>query len=227
MKKILYSLVVCSILISCSPRNNLIAPIIHKAEFPGFKFADNEISTRLPISGYEYQTLDGDKLSIENCHQANTTDKSKIADFDYFRFNLLLASCTAIDRYSNAGISRLSYFPAVLKHDFYARLPAAVAPPLSKADLLQRHGKSIIDFDKETQISIVKPNAAKLLTKDEEIYITVLAMGDFTGDDLEDMLVQVESYAREAFGKHVDLLILSKIEKVAQVRIYWRSSPIK
>ena len=85
---------------------------------------------------------------------------------------------------------------------------------------------SVKSYDSNTQITLEKENTFKLLTKEDEVYLTLLARGDFTNDGFEDLLIQAEWYARNAHGKHVDLLILSRLDKDGTVEIDWRLNNI-
>lgn len=222
MNKSLLFLIFSSLLVACEKIDEQIEPSIEKSEFPGFYFSEAGVNTNAKLSNYEYQTIDGKSISISNCKQALNLDISKIPEFEYFRFNLLLLSCEALEIYSKAKSSSSSYFPSGFLEKFYGQLPADVIPLLSKADKSQRQGKTLLGYDKNTSISIESPHAAKLLTNEDEIYITVLARGDFTEDGIEDLLVLTEWFAINAFGKHADLLILTKTDKDQAGVVNWR-----
>lgn len=227
MNKLLIFLIFSFLLVACKKTDEQIEPSIEKSEFPGFDFSKSGVNTDATLSNYEYQTIDGKSISITSCKQALNLDISKIAEFEYFRFNSLLLSCEAIEIYSRAKSSSNSYFLSGFLKEFYGQLPADVIPLLSKADQSQRQGKTLLGYDKNTSISIEKPHAAKLLTNEDEIYITVLARGDFTEDGIEDLMVLTEWFAINAFGKHADLLILTKTDKDQTEAINWRLRTFK
>jgi len=215
-----------TLLLACTHVNSTIEPEIYPQQFPGFNFS-NKANQVVLLSDYEYQTLKGEVLNISNCRQANDIALSSIADFEYFRFKLLLLSCKAIDKHNTATASKRSYFPAKIQADFYNQLPADIVPLLSKADLSQRQGKSIASFYKDEKLNLESPNTTKLLTSEDEIFFTLLARGDFTNDGIEDLLIQSEWYARNAHGKHADLLILSRFQQNAPISIWWRLNALK
>ena len=221
MKILIAIILVLTPLMACTSASKSIAPEIYPAMFPGFSFTRVTISTP-SLTGYEYQTNKGKALNIKHCQQANNTDVARIADYDYFRFKLLTLSCKAVEKYSLARPSSQSYFPSKLNTQFIAQLPAEVVPLLSKTDLTKRLGKTLGTYDKNTQLQSEGAHTTKLLTKDDEFYITELARGDFTGDGIEDVLIKTEWYARHAHGKHADLLILSMPNKAQSVTVFWR-----
>lgn len=226
MKKLFIISLIPVFLLACSASNNMIDARLYQQQFPGFGFTSHLDISQPALSNYEYQSLNGEKLVITSCKQANGIDISKIADYDYFRFKLLLVSCKAIDKYSTASAANANNFPFKLDTGFISQFPATITPLLSKADALKKQGMSVKFYDASTQITLEKENTFKLLTKEDEVYLTLLARGDFTNDGFEDLLIQSEWYARNAHGKHVDLLILSRPDKDGAVEIAWRLNNI-
>lgn len=226
MKKLVIIFLAQVFLLACSANNKIVNTKLYQEQFPGFIFTNQSVMTRPVLSGYEYQVLEGEKLVVTTCEQASSTDVSTIADFDYFRFRLLLVSCKAIDKYSAANVVLESRFPAMLDNEFIYQLPAGITPLLSKSEFMQRQGLSIRSYDPSTQISVENKGVFKLLTKEDEVYITLLARGDFTNDGFEDLLIKSEWYARNAHGKHVDLLILSRPGDDKSVEISWRLNKV-
>lgn len=203
-----------------------IMPVIKQVEFTGFDFSKEPTITDASLTGYQYQTINGKTISIYSCKQANEINLSQIPEFEFFRFNLLLLSCEAFDRYSQAKTSKITYFKSEFKPEFLAQLPAEITPLLNKTDKLQRQNKTLHSYNKDIKISLKNSHTAKLLTPEDEIYITLLARGDFNSDKKEDLLIKSEWFSRNAFGKHADLIILSKTSKDEPVKIIWRLHPI-
>ena len=216
-----------ALLVGCAIAGDKIPPQILPQAFPGFEFNQKAGNVNPTLSGYQYQSVKGGTIDIHNCNQARELDSKRIPEFEYFRFQQLLVSCLAVNRYTMARPSSTNYFAPAFNKMFFAQLPATTAPLLSKADLAQRQGKTFMQYDIKTLITMQDAQTAKLLTAEDEIYLTVLARGDFTHDGVEDLLVKSEWYARKAYGKHVDLLILTKTSKNAPVKIAWRMKPIK
>lgn len=226
MKKRYIIFLAYTLLLACSPHLKIVDTKFYQEQFPGFSFSSQSNISHPVLSGYEYQTVGGKKLVITNCEQASGIDISTIADYDYYRFKLLLVSCIAIDKYSKASAAHTNTFPFELDKDFIYQLPATIIPLLSQSEFLKRQGLSVKSYDTGTQVTVEKGNIFKLLTKEDEVYLTLLARGDFTHDGFEDLLVQSEWYARNAHGKHVDLLILSRTASDKRVEIIWRLNKI-
>lgn len=226
MKNIFIILFACLLLMSCSTNHPVVDKKLYRDQFPGFVFSSQTDAGNPVLSGYEYQGMEGGNVVVTSCEQASRIDVATIAEYDYSRFNLLLVSCEAIARYSTASAARASNFPPKLDEGFIYQLPAAVAPILSKAEFIQRQGLSIKSYDVDVRVTVDKENVFKILTNEDEVYLTLLARGDFTSDGLEDLLVQSEWYARNAHGKYVDLLVLSKTANDKNVEISWRLNRI-
>jgi len=222
MKTLVIIFLIHVFLLGCSINSEIKGAKLYQENFSGFSFsATSDISQPL-LSDYEYQAVGGELLIVTSCEQADGIDISTIADYDYFRFKMLLVSCAAIDKYSTATAAHNNNFPSKLDEAFIYQLPAAIVPLLSKAEGIQREGESVKSYDANTQITTEKENIFKLLTTEDEVYLTLLARGDFTNDGFEELLIQSEWYARTAHGKHVDLLILSRPDGSGPVEISWR-----
>ena len=207
---------------ACNNAKIPIKPSINIVEFPGFSVDKLRKDKDFNLSGYEFQTNANKYLVVTSCEQASNIESALIPEFDYFRFNLLLLSCAALEKYSQAGDSESTYFTTPFDEGFYKHLPAEITPLLSKAYLEARMNKTMIDFDKKMQVVIENKHTGKLVNANDEIYITVLAQGDFNGDRLEDLMIKSEWFARKASGKHADLLIVTKTSVDKAMNIYWR-----
>lgn len=219
MKKIitLFSLLFISLQFSCVVANNEITPSMNKNAFEGFTIT----SDKTLLKGYEYTIGRRQDITFETCEQALNYDISKIPEFEYFRFRLLLVSCEAVNKFKTAHNSEKSFFPSKLSNDDYKNLPALAIPYLSKTEYKRRKNKTIKSSFQEVKVSSDR-NGIKLLTKDDEFYIHILGRGDFNNDKIEDLLVSSEWYARHAHGKHTDLVILSKTGRDKTITIEWR-----
>jgi hypothetical protein len=222
MRALITFLVAHLFLIGCADAGNPIAPTIYQGEFPGFAFSDTGKFTAATLSGYEFQQTSGEILNINSCTQAEKLDLSVIPEFEYFRFRLLLVSCRAAGKLGRMSASNTRHFPAVLDKGFYTHLPADVMPRIGEKGFKENPQKLVGDYRKEVSVTMENDHSAKVLTADDEVYLTLLARGDLTGDGIEDLLVRSEWFARNAFGKHVDLLVLTRSGADAPVRIHWR-----
>jgi len=213
----LLTLVFINLQLSCAVANNEVPPSLDKSNFEGFNIqADKTL-----LTGYEYTIGRRQNIEFETCEQALKHDISKIPEFEYFRFKLLLTSCIAVSRFKNFKPSQQTFFSSSLSKSDIKSFPALTTPYLSKTEYSNRKNKTIKDAYKKITISFEK-NGTKLLTKDDEIYIHILGKGDFNNDKIEDLLVSSEWYARHAHGNHTDLVILSKTSKDTPVTIQWR-----
>jgi len=208
--------------LSCSAANNNIPAVINNDAFQGFLFTPKETT----LSGYTFKTNDMEKVKFASCQQTLDYKISNIAEYNYFRFKLLVVACKAVNQYKTAQGSTQSLFPVKLDDKFYENLPALTTPYLSRTEYLQRKNKTIKQVYKTLKVSS-KNNTATIITNDDEIYITVLARGDFNNDKIEDLLVTSEWYAKHANGKHTELVVLSKTGKNKAIQINWRMNTLK
>ncbi|HAS6167701.1 TPA: hypothetical protein ACGUON_002325 [Vibrio vulnificus] len=208
-------------LLACTANTNMFEKILFHEYFPGFLFSKTS-DTVIGLNGYEYTLLTNENLVVKTCEQAGKIDVSTVADYDYYRFKLLLTSCIAIDKFSTAAASQGNNFPQEIDSEFIYQLPATITPFVNYSDFLRKQGESFLSYDEKTKVTIENENTFKLLTAWDEVYLTLLARGDFTQDGYEDLLIQSEWYARDAYGKHVDLVILSKKNIDGYVEIAWR-----
>ncbi len=218
---ILTAVLLTTFQLSCTAANNDIPSTLNNDAFPGFSVTPNKTS----LTGYKFTIDSLEKIKFTSCKQALDYNISNITDHNYFRFKLLIASCKAVNKYKTAKSSNQSFFPAVLSDKHYKDFPALATPFLSKTEYKQRENKTIKQAYKSLKVTS-KKNTATLITKEDEIYITILAKGDFNNDKLEDLLVSSEWYAKNAHGKHTDLVILSKTGKNKAIEIYWRMNTI-
>ena len=143
MKKLAIIFLAQVFLLACTANNKIVNTELYQEHFPGFVFTNQSNMTGPILSGYEYQVIEGEKLVVTTCEQASSTDISTVADFDYFRFRLLLVSCKAIDKYSAANAALESRFPSMLDNEFIYQLPAGITPLLSRSEFMQRQDLSI------------------------------------------------------------------------------------
>lgn len=221
-KFILTIVLLCGFQFSCSAENKSMPPKLNNDAFDGFTLTKNKTS----LSGYEFKNNDIKDVTFNSCEEALNYKTSNIAGYEYFRFKLLLTSCKAINKYKTAKSSSTTFFPTELSKKDYKLFPALATPFLSKTEYNQRQNKTISQYYKSIKVT-TKNNTATLLTKEDEIYITILARGDFNNDKIEDLLVSSEWYAVNAHGKHTDLVILSKTGKDKPIKIDWRMNTLK
>lgn len=103
------------------------------------------------------------------------------------------------------------------------QFPALVVPLLSEQHRKSLEGKSVeAAFGPSLTIVSEQLGGTQLSTFKDDVYLTVLGRGDFNQDAIEDLLIKSEWFARDAFGKHVDLVILSGQRSGKKHPILWR-----
>jgi len=221
---IFFVIIIQLFLASCIAEENIVNPTLNKQAFEGFSLEN--IKDDIRLNGYKYQTRTNNEKTFNHCSEVINYNYADIAPYMQIHFKLLNVSCVAINKYKKATSSTQSFFPDKLTINNYKSFPALSTPFLSNDEYKQRKNKSIEQSYKTLKIT-AKKNSATLITKEDEIYITILARGDFNNDKIEDLLVSSEWYAKNAHGKHTDLVILSKTGKDKAIKIDWRMNTIK
>ena len=168
-----------------------------------------------------YLKKDREEQVFKSCNDILVYDYKDIVTFEQFHFKLITASCTAIYKYLQSNGFSNSFFPDHINHGFITSLPANSAPIINDYIFNKQKNKSLNQAYKFNTIQD-KNNKINLITETEEFYIDIIARGDFDNDDIEDLLVSSQWYARNARGKYNDLVILSKTGKDKPIEITWR-----
>jgi hypothetical protein len=223
MKTMFCSVMVCLTVVACSAGNSQhVPPTINASEFAGFDINNSRDIGSVKLSGYEFKSVDGKTIRFSTCPDAERVPESGIAEYELFRYRLLLNSCRALEKYLLAKASTEAFFSPQFDANLVGEFPATSAPLLSKAQEEARIGKTVSTYFANGQISLEQGGSVRVATEDDEIIFTLLARGDFNDDGIEDLLIRSEWYARKANGKHVDLLVLTKGGKDKPVAIAWR-----
>lgn len=220
-----FFLIINSSLISCANAEiNGNKPSVNIKYFDFFKIGKDLSSTTF---GWDmtFKNYQEEKVVFSNCNQLSVYDRNNIIPYDQHRFDLFTADCTAIYKYLNAASFKSTFFPKLITNDFIKSLPANTAPLISKESIKLYSNKTLSQAYELTSIED-NNNSIKLSTNVEEIYIAVVARGDFDNDGIEDLIVSSQWYPKDAFGKYSDLVILSKIAKDKPIEIIWRLNPI-
>lgn len=190
--------------------------------FPGFVFSDTSKYDAVKLTNYTFQLTDGTSAAFTSCHQVDKADSANIIERDYFRFQLLLTTCQAVKRYLASSPAQKSYFPQQLTKQLISDFPATAVPLINQTDEMQRANKTWAEYDAESQITLTNAASATVVTQTEDIYYYLMGRADFNQDGTEDLLIRSEMYIRDAFGKYVDLLVLSKDSENARITLDWR-----
>lgn len=152
----------------------------------------------------------GNAASANSCVEIAGIGAKRIAEVDYFRFRVARAECKAIEWFAAAKPYRQSAFDVPLSHSTVREFPALILPLLSEQHERSLEGKSIAAaLGASLTVVSVSTGTIRLSTVTDEVYLTVLGRGDFNHDEIEDLLIKSEWFARDAFGKHVDLVLVN------------------
>jgi hypothetical protein len=217
-------LIVGIVSLACANKSQNIQPSINTAEFPGFVINKHSSYQDVTLDGYEYALSEGETISFANCPQVEEYDENKIADYDFYRFRLLRVSCAALKKYLSAQSYQKMFFSEDFGVGLVNKLPAVSIPLLNKPQQSLMAGTTIGSKFPGAVISKQENGTVKVVTEEDEIYYSLMALGDFNGDGIGDLLVRSEWYARNASGKHADLIILSKTTKERVISIVWRKN---
>ena len=215
----LISLIFLTTLSSCVFSKNKIHPTIKETSFSGISIDKNNKTIKLKDAIYTVKPRTDKEFT--NCEKVISFSYEKIIPFEQFQFKALTALCTAVNKYQNANYSESSFFPSTLTNVDIENLPALTTPYINSFEYNSRINKTIKQAHEKLTISNVN-SRTKILTEEDELYIDIVARGDFNNDKIEDLLVNSDWYARNAFGKHTDLVILTKTGKDKPITIEWR-----
>ena len=215
----LISLIFLTTQSSCVFSKNKIPPNIKKTSFSGISIDKNSKEIKLKDAIYTVKPRIDNEFT--NCKEVINFSYEKIIPFEQFQFKALTALCIAVNKYKNSNYSESSFFPSTLTNADIENLPALTTPYINSYEYNTRINKTIKQAHEKLTISNVN-SRTKILTEEDELYIDVVARGDFNNDKIEDLLISSDWYARNAFGKHTDLVILSKESKDKPVTIIWR-----
>ncbi len=218
---------VCLILTACAENSKGISSVINTDEFPGFTIDENSRYKNVVLDDYEYKLANSETVSFKSCPEVEAFEESHVAEYDFFRYRLLMVSCNALKKYFSSRKFTGSFFSKDLDISLVSTFPASSIPLLNKSQLQALANQTLKTHYPNAQFMREKSGVIKIVTDDDEIYYSLMARGDFTHDGVEDLLIRSEWFARKAHGKHVDLLILSKAAKDKPVEIVWRLMQMK
>jgi len=205
---------------SCANSNLSRAPEIYTKTFDFIKLGDS-IATTVFNEKIDFTAKERKETYFNSCNDILVYNYRDIATYEQFRFKLITATCTAIHKYLNAQLSNNSYFPDNFTDDFILSLPANVTPIINEFIFNKRKGKSINQAFNVEKIQD-RNKSHNILAPEDDINIDILARGDFDNDGIEDLIVSVAWYARNARGKFNDLVIVTKKSDDKPMEITWR-----
>jgi hypothetical protein len=213
-------------LISCVTAENInTKPSLNNKYFDFFKIGKDLSST---IFGWDMilKNSENEEVIFSNCNQLSVYDKNNIIPYEQHRFDLFTADCTAIYKYLNASSFKKSFFPLKITNDFIKSLPANTPPIISRYSYEKHTNKTLSQSYNFVSIE-ERNNSTHLSTSVEDIYVAIVARGDFDNDGVEDLIATSQWYPKDAFGKFSDLVILSKTGKDKPIEIIWRMNTLE
>jgi hypothetical protein len=172
---------------------------------------------------YDLSDRNGENVHFTSCLQVDATSENDIVTSEYQLYKLLSIHCKAIRIYIEQGTqAKQSFFPEAITKELVAAFPAIAAPQVSKEEMADRLGKRLADDEPGLEVKIVDKNNADVLTSTDDITYTIIARSDFNQDGIEDLLVSMNWYVIDAFGKGAGLFILEKKSPTDPVTLTWR-----
>src|SRR5690554_2037498 len=221
MKSILL-LFVSFLLVACINGNSEPSRLIYSQSLHGIDITSDENEFEYSFPEAISFSMETKTINFESCEGVREFDASNLLEFDFYRFKLFFVTCMALDWYKHSVKPEKSNFSEDITVSQVSSFPANVLPFLSESEYADRQDLSISEYGSSEELSEPVKHRFKLLLEDSEYFVTLLARADFDRDGIEDVLLQTEWYSRNSFGKHVDLVILSKSTEKSDIYILKR-----
>lgn len=171
---------------------------------------------------FALDTSDGGETLFVSCPQVEATDSDAIRADQHSLFRSLQVNCLALKRYGESHTARVSHLPVSLTREIIGALPVTALPFFSEEEAFMHDGGLLESSAAVDAIESLSDGRVRVLTPSEEIYYAPLAQADFDGDGLQDMLLRLDWRARDAFGKGVDLIQVTRRTPGGELRVTWR-----
>lgn len=171
---------------------------------------------------FALDTPNGGETLFSSCPQVEATDVDTIRVDQHSVFRLLHANCLALKRYGESRPARVSHLPLDLTAEVIGDLPVSALPSLPQEPTARRESGRL---ESSAEINAIEPLAdgrVSVVTASEEIYYVPLAAADFDGDGLQDILLRLDWRMRDAFGKGVDVIQVTRRAPDAELQVTWR-----
>ena len=164
----------------------------------------------------------GGELRFSHCAQVASTDAAAVREDQYPLFQLLRANCQALARYGAGQPARRSHLPETLTPALVRELPASALPVVG-GQATSPTGARVEDAP-GMSIEALPGGRVRVLTRTDDSVYTLMAQGDFDGDGVQDMLLRLDWRTRDAFGRGVDLLQITRRSAGGATELNWRLS---
>lgn len=198
---------------------------LNQNEFTGLE----HLGTQLPELrlNYSLNSPSGEELPLPSCVAVNNTVEGDVATSHYHLWQLLKVNCTAAEYYFTAlgRKTALRFLPDTLSVHFINRLPASAVPNVGGEFLAHPHGV-LADAHQDFKVISADNGVVEVaLSLDTQVNYRLIARGDFDADGVEDMLLRLDWYTHNAFGKGFDLVMVSQTGKNTEPLVIWRYNP--
>ncbi|HCK91742.1 MAG TPA: hypothetical protein DHW71_02080 [Gammaproteobacteria bacterium] len=169
----------------------------------------------------EFTAKDGTAIHLKDCLDVALSGDD-IKSYEYKRWLLLNAHCSAASVFKLAPDESISYWTSSFDFEFIQHLPAYVQPFLGgqgldvippKETLAEQPGFSLIEEHE---------NSVRVDFDEMHIDYTLVTKGDFNRDGIEDIFIQLDYRVMTAFGAGSDWVVLTKLSKNSKPMILWR-----
>ena len=171
---------------------------------------------------YVLDGANGGELRFGRCAQVAATDAAAVREDQTPLFQLLRANCQALARYGAGQPARRSHLPETLTPALVRELPASALPVVG-GQATSPTGARVEDAP-GMSIEALPGGRVRVLTGTDDSVYTLMAQGDFDGDGVQDMLLRLDWRTRDAFGRGVDLLQITRRSAGGATELNWRLS---
>lgn len=192
----------------------------NKKAFAGF--VDMNVDRNDAMLNCELDGADGNAVVCNSCRDALKIPETAIAESHHHLWRLMQINCRAAVMINDAYESAQSNWPSSMNKQFIDELPADAVPHPKESSLDEPKG---LLKDAEPTLKIIHINSRRAevtIHDDMAVKYIIMARGDIDGDGMEDILLRLDWHIKEALGKGVSLLLMTKPEKAETAEILWR-----
>lgn len=215
----LLTAVVSSALLGCAAvRTAPPAQAFNAAAFAGLVDASGE-DGRLD---YVLEGANGAALRFASCTEVDATAAAAVREDQHTVFRQLRTNCQALARHASGRPARDSHLPEALMPTLVGNLPSTALPDVGGQAMVSKAGERLKAVSGVADIEALPGGRVRVLTRGDDIVYTLMAQGDFDGDGVQDMLLRLDWRARDAFGRRVELLQITRYTAGGPVELTWR-----
>lgn len=171
---------------------------------------------------FALDTSNGEEVHFVSCPQVEATHSDTIRADQHSVFRLLQVNCLALKRYGESRPARESHLPLGLTREVVGDFPVDALALRSEEGAFAPEDGLLKSSTLVEAIESLADGRVRVLTSSEEIYYVPLAQADFDGDGIQDALLRLDWRTRDAFGKGVDLIQVTRHAPSGQLHLTWR-----